>query len=517
VSTVARDAAGRARVPPRSRLVLVLLVGVLLRVGFVVIAPRHGYPWDHFDVLGMGVMASEHGFRVYSAPADALPTLKGWVVQNGRPLVIQRRCVHLPNYPPLAEAVFWLQSWWLGAGRPDFIANTPYTRAVTALVPWIFELATAIGVTLLATELTSAATLGFTAGSVMWLAPPLMLNTGLFGQYDALTLAPAVFALLAMLRGRWGGAGVAIGLGMLVKPQGLLLVPIATFAAAVGTAPDPARGVGAFARRLAAMGLAALATVVAGSAPWLLADGLAWVRSAYLMNHLLQSLPYTTLEAFNVWYVAGLLAERRPDFDVVSATATVAGLSRDAWGQLFLVTALAATAALCWRRLRDRAPLAVVVFAGLALWAVFIWPTRVHERYILYCVPPMLVAATALPRLRLVVTLLLVVATAEHAWMLARSGPPLGSFDRATVDRFHQERFEAYWKGRAVTMESATEGPKPDESAALAFARHRAHRRLPALVEWTLTLLSLGAYAEALRVVATTRADASTSDVIASA
>lgn len=494
-----------AGVPRRLRAALaaVLVVGAVARVLLVVGAPRFGYAWDHFDILGMGIVARQRGItRVYSATTEELPTLRGWVVQNGQPTEIRRRGVHPPNYPPLTQLVFWGQSWWLGASAPAFVANTPYSRFVTSVVPWLFELATAFGVAALARALTGRSTAAAAAGAVTWLAPPLMMNTALFAQYDALALAPAVFALTALLRGRWLAAGVAIGLGLLLKPQGLLMVPVAGFAALVGTTDDPARGPGPTLRRLGLTGGAAALTLVVGSAPWLLADGLAWIQRCYRWN-LFEVLPFTTLEAFNVWYLVALVTERHPVYDVLSSTTVVAGLTRDAWGRLFLLAALVATAALCWVRRREHPALAVVLFAMVALWSVFMWPTRVHERYLLYCVPAAIAAAAAVPRLRPVVAVLLLVATMEHSWMVWRSGPSVGTFDRRSVERFHDERFQAYWKDTPATMENAMAGPKPEESKRLAFERQRADRARTTWLEWALTLLSLGAYAAALRVVAT--------------
>jgi len=91
--------------------------------------------------------------------------------------------------------------------------------------------------------------------------------------------------------------------------------------------------------------------------------------------------------------------------------------------------------------------------------------------------------------------------------MVWRAGPGVGTFDRATVERFHQERFQAYWHDRPVTIETAKAGPKPEESLQLAFDRHRAARAPTLWLEWTLTLLSLGAYAWAVVTVASGPAD----------
>jgi hypothetical protein len=475
-----------------------ILGGLALRVGMVAEAPRYGYAWDHFEVLGMGLVAAERGLpRAYSAPADALPTLRGWIYRDGAPVTISRRGVYPPNYPPIATTVFWAQSRWLDAGASDFVANSPHTRLVTSLAPWMFELATAIGVGLLAQALGTTTLGALGAALTTWLAPPLMMNTVVFGQYDALALAPGVFALLAMVRGRWVLAGIAVGIGLLAKPQGLLMLPVAAFAALVA-APT---GLGAIARRAAAIGAAAVLTVLIGGAPWMLADGLDWVRRCYRMN-LFEVLPFTTLEAYNVWYLFGLIAERRPVYDILSSTAVVAGMTRDAWGRCLLATALVASAALAWRQ-RRRPALAIALFAALWLWSIFVWPTRVHERYILYSVPVLIALAASVPRFRPAALAVLLLATMEHGWMIWRSGPTLGSFDRGTVQRLHDERFQAFWKGRPFSIEAAKQGPKLEESTALAFDRYRQSRRGTARLEWALTLLSLGAYAWAVAVAAT--------------
>ncbi|MCC6766348.1 MAG: hypothetical protein IT293_16940 [Deltaproteobacteria bacterium] len=498
----------------RGWLALALVAGTAMRLALVALAPRWGYALDHFEVLGMGEVAAARGLvHAYSAPPDALPTLRGWFVQNGVPVVLPRRGVYPPNYPPLATAVFWAQSRWLGVGAPDFLANTPYTRLVTSVVPWLFELTTALGVGLLVHALTARTRTAAGAAALTWLAPPLMMNTAVFGQYDALALAPAVLAVAAMARGRWIAAGAATGVALLAKPQGLLVLPIAGFAALVATPAGLLPCLG----RLARLGGVALATVALGSAPWLLADGAAWLERCYRMNFF-EVLSYTTLEAYNVWYLAALLAERHPVYDVLTSTVTVAGLTRDAWGRVLLGLALAAVAALAWTRHRRRPALAIVVFASLWLWSVFLWPTRVHERYLLYCVPFVIAAAAALPRLRPVVAAVLVLATMEHAWPLWRTGPAVGTFDRRAVERFHEARFQDYWQGRPVTIESAKAGPKPEESLRLAFTRHRAERGRTLWLEWTLTLLSLASYGAALVVASErSRADAPADDVLASA
>jgi hypothetical protein len=228
--------------------------------------------------------------------------------------------------------------------------------------------------------------------------------------------------------------------------------------------------------------------------------------------------PFTTLEAHNVWYLIGLVAERHPGTDILASKTIAAGLSYDAWGRLAIVTAMLLVAALAWWRHRTRPALAVVLYAALWMWSTFMWPTRVHERYLLYCIPFLIAAAAALPRLRVAVVIVVAIAAMEHSWFVWRQGPALGTYDPQVATRMHSERVEAYWRGRAMTMENAQAAPKPEEATALAYERYSVARGSSRWIDWTLTLLLLGAYANAL-VVACRRPsdDEPTSDVLASA
>ena len=485
--------------------VTVVLGGVLMRGALVAAAPRWGYVLDHFEVIGMGLVASERGIlHAYSATAEDLPVIRGVMLMDGNPVLVDRRSIYAPNYPPLSILIFWAQSAWLRATVSPLVVNTAYTRLVTSVAPWVGEAAVAVAVGLLTAALTPIRGRAIAAAAVAWLSPPLMMNTTLWSQYDALTLAASVLAVLAMVRGRWTWAGIAAGTALLIKPQGLLLAPIALFAAAVGAMRDGAIGAGATMRRAAVMLAAGIATFALGSAPWLLGDGPALLRRCFQAN-LFEVLPYTTLEAYNLWYLVALLRERAPVFDVLTATAPLGGATPDAWGRVLLALGLVAAAWLCWSRWRGRPDLAVVLFAALWLWSVFIWPTRVHERYILFCLPFVIVAAAVVPRLRWIAAALVLVATMEHGWMIWRSGAPVGTFDRQSVDRLQGERMQAYWQGRPVTIENAKAGPQIADTTVIAFAHYREERRRSIGAEWAVTLLSLAAYAAAMMVAARPR------------
>jgi len=109
--------------------------------------------------------------------------------------------------------------------------------------------------------------------------------------------------------------------------------------------------------------------------------------------------PFTTLQAANIWMIKDAHLYRPSDLD-----GTLLGLTERTWGSLLLASALAwiAWVVVTTRRRVVRVP-DTVLFVQLLIWAalatsyaVFMLPTRVHERYFF----PVMVLALALAGLR---------------------------------------------------------------------------------------------------------------------
>jgi hypothetical protein len=90
---------------------------------------------------------------------------------------------------------------------------------------------------------------------------------------------------------------------------------------------------------------------------------------------------------------------------------------------LLLMLALAGGAVLCARRLRwgDRAS---ATFAFIVVLSAFLLPTRVHERYVYYCIPFVTALAVGSGAWRPVLVAMSVVATAEMLSHLLVSTAP---------------------------------------------------------------------------------------------
>ncbi|HEV2067911.1 MAG TPA: hypothetical protein VGR08_13865, partial [Thermomicrobiales bacterium] len=104
--------------------------------------------------------------------------------------------------------------------------------------------------------------------------------------------------------------------------------------------------------------------------------------------------PFTTLQAANIWMIKDAHLYRPSDLD-----GTLLGLTERTWGSLLLAFALAWIAGVVvtrWPVVRASG-VTMVVWAALAIsYAIFMLPTRVHERYFF----PVMVFALALAGLR---------------------------------------------------------------------------------------------------------------------
>ncbi|MCG3130035.1 MAG: hypothetical protein FLDDKLPJ_00782 [Phycisphaerae bacterium] len=449
----------------------------------------HAWPADHGAYVQWGRHAVQHGWlSLYTRPPD--PRIKVRIssgehwIHEGSGLVA--------NYPPLSLALIALEGHVLRLlepltlprdeqGRrspPQFVANTIIARCVFQAPGVVFDGLLALAVMRLTRRLADerAARLAFI---LTYLSPPFWLDSCWWGQTESWVLAPGVFMTEMLVRRRWTAAGVAWGVALGLKTQALLFAPVWAWAFFTETRsgapkPEPWRVV-----RGAATALLALNAL---AAPFWMTSGSAWFMQSFVRN-LLDEAPHTTLKAFNIWYLDLL---RTLD---TSVSATWAGLSKDAWGKAFLAGGLMCIARRVWRAGASSAT-GTVVFAGAWLLAAVMLPTRVHERYVLLCLPFLIAAMLRLPALRWGVAGLIVVATLQvtvHHWL----DIPADAWSlklEADTRRVYREAV------RQTPPEHRSALPATEEEALALRYRNfvSAHRRY-APWEGAATLLALGA------------------------
>jgi Gpi18-like mannosyltransferase len=251
------------------------------------------------------------------------------------------------------------------------------------------------------------------AATAYAMSPALFVN-GLWGQFDALLALFVLAALVAALHERPGLAGLCLGLGLATKLLAIVAAPL------LAVYLFRRRG----AKAVAVAAVATGATMLTLALPHVMGGAGDAVLRAY--TGAVHYYPYRTAEAYNTWY----LADR---FDVLVRGLPYPLIRRDdrmAFGAVtFQVLGLAAfalatgaLAAALWKRPLPR----LLVFAATVhLYAFFMLPTQVHQRYILPAAACAAVLAAVRRDLAWLWIGLTATATLNQAFDLARALPAM--------------------------------------------------------------------------------------------
>lgn len=202
--------------------------------------------------------------------------------------------------------------------------------------------------------------------------PAIVLNSSVWGQVDSL---PALFALimyLSLIRGKMYPAYIAFGLGLLIKPQMLLLGP----ALLAGTIDRiwPAQKAGCRDGRKVASELARCLSqclsVAAGGVILCLPFGLSKVVSQ--LGDTLGSYPYAAVNACNLWGLLGL--------NWISQDKTFLGIPYVGYGMFAIAAAVFLTLFLSLKNRSSRTKYPFL--AAFTVVTVFLFSVRMHERYL---------------------------------------------------------------------------------------------------------------------------------------
>jgi len=420
------------------------LLALAVRLGAVLALHDRAYLMDHLSYVFWGQLAVSRGlsamymapaewarpentpYRVYTGanrfadrqllpqppiPLADRPQTVNWTSDDGLTLTLEfpsgsgtlAYAIYRPlpfGYPPVAAVLYaalgHLHRWFDPTQTPD-------TRLAHVLFAAPAILCDVLLALLVAAALRArGGVFSPRAGLLLTLfAPALIWDSSVWLQTDSIGAVFIVGALLCVLHKRLPLASMLCGVGLLVKPQVVLTLPVLALAAVEGASW----------RRTAVAALAGLATIIAGAWPFLLSGGLRWFEVAYVANGSL--LAGLTLSAANPWWIVSLFRGA-----LLEASTWPAHPSPDAWKSPLLSDRLpwimgltpravglvlfVSAAVLAWvvvrRPLRNGA--AVCVFAYLFYLAAFIFPTEVHERYIIYALPLSLLAAAELRSVR---------------------------------------------------------------------------------------------------------------------
>ncbi len=201
--------------------------------------------------------------------------------------------------------------------------------------------------------------LAFIALLMVALNPALLFDTVVWGQSDSVMTFVTLLSIVAILGEQyeiaWGLAAIAV----LVKPQGLMMLPVLGFWTMLET--DFATWIRS--------GVALIAVAIIGVAPFQIGHEWNWIIKLYSSTAAYYH--ETSVNAFNLMALLGGL--RQAD------TNTLAGVSFFALGMSLLVPLYAFVAWILWS---GRTPTRLLFASFVAIFGFFMVAPRMHERYL---------------------------------------------------------------------------------------------------------------------------------------
>ena len=304
------------------------------------------------------------------------------------------------DYPPAALYVLALVGLAYRQMDPAFADRPALTAAVK-----IPGLLCGIGLTLLLAwttrRITGSARAGRWAALAYWLNPATVINGEVLGYLDPLMILPGVGAFVLLHLGAAESAGLALSTAILMKPQGILLVP------AFALAAWHTGGARAMLRAAAAGILATVALMLPFAAIGALPNMWLAFGSFYARRNILSGY------AANVWWIANYALRAYyqiprlgfPHAFFVEVRRIMAVTTFQEVGlpnpRPFASAAVAATAGWGLWRLRHSSDLAAhLLAAAFVVHAFFVLGVGVHEHHMMLAVPLLALAAALRRSLR---------------------------------------------------------------------------------------------------------------------
>src|SRR5271166_5672694 len=201
--------------------------------------------------------------------------------------------------------------------------------------------------------------MAFVAMLMVALNPALLFDTVVWGQSDSVLTFVTLLSIVAILGQQyeigWGLAAIAV----LVKPQGLMMIPVLGLWTMLET--DFATWIRS--------GVALIAVAVIGIAPFQIGHEWNWIIKLYTSTAAYYH--ETSVNAFNLMALIGGLRQ--------GESGTLAGVSYFALGMSLLVPLYAFVAWILWR---GRAPTRLLFASFIAIFGFFMVAPRMHERYL---------------------------------------------------------------------------------------------------------------------------------------
>ncbi|MEI7025190.1 glycosyltransferase family 39 protein [Paenibacillus sp. y28] len=209
------------------------------------------------------------------------------------------------------------------------------------------------------------------AAALVLFNPAFLINSAAWGQVDSFFALFVILFVRWLERDKWPAAGIIYALAVLIKPQALLFGPlIALIMWRRRRWQEGALGA-----------LYGLAAFVLGALPFTGLTGLPKLGGLYFNT--LASYPYASLNAYNLMSLAG--------GNFVQLSERFGPLTYGTWSIVLMAGTYAAVAWLYLKSKDTNERLALL--AGATIILVFVLTAKMHERYLFYALPLLIIGA----------------------------------------------------------------------------------------------------------------------------
>jgi dolichyl-phosphate-mannose-protein mannosyltransferase len=329
-------------------LAAIVIAGLAIRLALL---PANGRPGDTRDFVGWTLTIIRFGTHGLYAHAQSF----GRIVD------------YPPGYPLILTVIAHVYTATQNGGDPHYA----FLRSLLKLPAIFADLGLCFGLFVLARRSWSTRG-GLMAAAFIAFSPSTWLISAYWGQVDSVSALFFVLALICAVEKRYGFAWLMLAITVLVKPQPLVVAPILLIWQWKNQGTTP---------RLLLGPLIGLAVAYLGSLPFTPNAQppavISWLAQRYLTGTGLY--PFTSVSAFNIFTIGGTFFQ--PD------TAHVLGLAISTWGMLAfgIVVAIVAIALIRTLTIDSRDTYreqSLFTAAFIALAALFVLTTRMHERYL---------------------------------------------------------------------------------------------------------------------------------------
>lgn len=193
------------------------------------------------------------------------------------------------------------------------------------------------------------------------LSPVVLWDGAVWGQIDGiLTMFMLASYYLLIERNNWWLSWISISIALLIKPQAIAVVPVLLLATIIRAG---------WPKLLIGVSLAGTMQLL-GYFPFFPEN--AWKGMIELWQKMSVSYPYTSLFAFNIWGWVGMWQ---------SDAITWLGKTYAQWGVIMSGSVMMGALLATWKSIQSNKWI-VYWLAMMACWIFFLFPTRVHDRYL---------------------------------------------------------------------------------------------------------------------------------------